>query len=97
MTKTELAAVGIVIAFGGMVLSSPLIIGARAHRAHKNDRAPIKQIGPETSIFPQRTYTMATWEHDGHKFVVAQTGTGTAMIHHPGCKCLLTPAPVERP
>lgn len=32
-----------------------------------------------------------TVSHDGHKFILAQTGTadgGVSIIHHPDCECL---------
>lgn len=36
-----------------------------------------------------------TIEHDGHRFVIARGGSGSGIVHHPSCTCLLKPAEKE--
>jgi hypothetical protein len=98
--KKYLGEILIVLLIVGALAAILIPAGCRAQRTRERQQAREVLPGPDSETFiysPNIRYSLATWTHDGHQFVVAQTYTGLAIIHHPGCKCLLTPAPVERP
>ena len=50
--------------------------------------------GPSTVTNVSFSVVIRTAEHDGHRFITANTGSmegGMSIIHHPACACLKIP------